>query len=153
MWSPLSSRSQPQRHFGIVALHNRRLRIICCRTQHMQLEPQRRILEVRIQPLGDRDEPDAVVLQDPDVATSEPPKRSSFHTGRQSIFLASASAIRRFSAGQRRFCRTTHILAISTICHRWRSAYSQSSPTCSSQRWSALDTLTYAVPSWPQPLP
>lgn len=75
---------------------------LCCRTQHMQQEPQRRILEVPTQPLGDRDEPDAVVLQDPDVATSEPPKRSSFHTGRQSIFLASASAIRRFSAGQRR---------------------------------------------------
>ena len=36
-------------------------------TQHVQQKPRRRILEIRIQSLGDRDEPDAVLLQDLDV--------------------------------------------------------------------------------------
>ena len=36
-------------------------------TQHVQQKPRWRILEIRIQSLGDRDEPDAVLLQDLDV--------------------------------------------------------------------------------------
>jgi hypothetical protein len=35
--------------------------------QHVQQKPRRRILEIRIQSLGDIDEPDAVLLQDLDV--------------------------------------------------------------------------------------
>ena len=52
--------------------------------------------------------------------------------------------LERTQRGEARSCPTTHILVDLRSLPPLTFGYSQSSRTCSSQRWSALDTLTYA---------
>jgi hypothetical protein len=63
MWSPLSLRSRPQRHFGTVDLHNRGLRIIRGGAQHVQQESGGGVFLIGIQILSHRYEPNAVPFQ------------------------------------------------------------------------------------------
>ena len=89
--------------------------------RHATEKPRRRILEVRIQPLVtamNRIMFFSRILVLLRQSTSELPERASFHTRRQSIFLASASAMRRFSAGRLALAPLLTSSLISAVCRR-----------------------------------